>query len=67
MKSKPEVNRINLLHRVRGILDAHTEDPAEQMIREGEALAAIGKALLGIPVHEARAVLRAVTVMEGAA
>lgn len=60
-----KIARIELLKKVQEILHANTEDPSESLIKEGEALASIGRALKDVGIHDARAVLRAVGELEG--
>lgn len=59
-------SKLDVIKHVREILASHCEDPAEQMIREGEAIVAIGNTLKGLSLTDARATLRAVAVLEGA-
>jgi hypothetical protein len=59
------MTKLEILKRVREILDNCCDEPAEQIIKEGEALVAIGKALKGLPIHDARAVIRSVAALEG--
>ena len=62
---KINMNKLELVEKVRQILDSSYEDPAEQIIKEGEALAQIGYALKGLNIHDARAAIKAVAVLEG--
>ncbi len=59
-----EPSRVDVLSKVREILNT-CQDPAEELIAMGEALAKIGRALKGLPPTEAKAVLRALMAMEG--
>lgn len=58
------MQKLEIVEKVRQILKSHCEDPADQIIKEGETLVAIGKALKGLGLHEARAVMRAVSDFE---
>ena len=57
------MNRLEVVNKIREIIDADTEDPAEELVKMGEVLIKIGKALKGLSVEESRKVLRAVTVL----
>ena len=57
------MNRLEVVNKIREIIDADTEDPAEELVKMGETLVKIGKALKGLSVEESRKVLRAVTVL----
>lgn len=61
------MNKLEVIQHVREILRDCCDDPAESMIREGEALVAIGKALKGMSRAEARATLNAVAQLEDVA
>jgi hypothetical protein len=54
------MTKIQIVKRVKEILDACCEDPSEAMIKEGQALVDIGKALKGLSIAEARATIEAV-------
>ena len=57
------MNRLEVVNKIREIIDADTEDPAEELVQMGEVLVKIGKSLKGLSVEESRKVLRAVTVL----
>lgn len=59
-------DKLALIEKIRSILRERYDDPATQIIKEGEALVAIGKALKGLGLHEARAVMAAVAGLEAA-
>ena len=58
------MNRIEVMSKVREVLDTKTADPADELIALGQALVGIGKALKGQSSHDARAILRAVSELE---
>jgi hypothetical protein len=58
------MTKLELLGEIREILAGCCEDPADAMIKQGEALAAIGKALKGKSIAEARAIINAVGQIE---
>lgn len=58
------MNKIDVVAKVQEILRTRCDDPAEQIIMEGEALVAIGKALKGLSMSEARAVIQAVAAIQ---
>lgn len=57
------MNRLEVVNKIREIIDADTDDPAEELVKMGEVLIKIGKSLQGLSIEEARKVLRAVTVL----
>ena len=57
------MNRLEVVNKIREIIDADTDDPAEELVKMGEVLIKIGQALQGLSVEESRKVLRAVTVL----
>ena len=57
------MNRLEVINKIREIIDADTDDPAEELVKMGEVLIKIGKSLQGLSIEEARKVLRAVTVL----
>ena len=57
------MNRLEVVNKIREIIDADTDDPAEELVKMGEVLVKIGQALKGLSVEESRKVLRAVTVL----
>ena len=57
------MNRLEVINKIREIIDADTDDPAEELVKMGEVLVKIGKSLQGLSIEEARKVLRAVTVL----
>lgn len=59
------MNKMTLVKKVQEILDSRCEDPGDQMVKEGEALAAIGRTLKGVSLADARAIIRAVSALEG--
>ncbi len=58
------MNKMDIVQKIQNILGTHCDDPAEQIIMEAEALLAIGKALKGLSLPEARAVMRAVAELQ---
>ena len=54
-----KVSRAALVRTVVDVMDKATINPAEELIACGEALAEIGRALRGLSVQEAKAVMRA--------
>lgn len=59
-----DMTKVELLSRVHEILSDHCEDPADVMIKHGHALVAIGNALKGMSLAEARATMNAVAQLE---
>ena len=57
------MNKLEVVNKIREIIDADTDDPAEELVKMGEVLIKIGKSLQGLSIEEARKVLRAVTVL----
>lgn len=53
------MTRIELVRKVQEVLNQHAEDPAEELIKTGEALIALGKALKGRSRAEAMAIITA--------
>lgn len=66
MSREIKPSKLDVIKHIREILASHCDDPAEQMIREGEAIVAIGKSLRGLSLPDARAAIRAVAILEGA-
>lgn len=54
------MTKLEVIQKVNEILKQHCDNPSEQMVKEGQALVAIGKALKGMSIAEARATMRAV-------
>lgn len=61
------MTKLQVITQVREILAAHCIDPSDEMVKQGEALAAIGKALKGMSPAEARATMNAVAQLEDVA
>jgi hypothetical protein len=59
------MTKIQIAKRVKEILDACCEDPSEAMIKEGQALVDIGKALKGLSIADAKATMGAVALLSG--
>lgn len=59
------MERTDVVHKVLQVLDAQADDPAAELIRLGEALIAVGKALHGLSTSDARRVVESVAVLEG--
>ena len=60
------MTKLEVLEKVRQILHDRCDDPSAQIIAEGESLVAIGNALKGLDLHEARAVIQAAHDLEAA-
>lgn len=58
------MTKIELLKTIHEILSDCCEDPADAMIKQGQALVQIGKALKGLSLSEARATMQAVSQLE---
>ena len=58
------MTKLEVMKKVHEILADHCEDPADAMIKQGDALAAIGHALKGMSVAEARVTMHAVSQLE---
>lgn len=58
-------DRMDIVHKVREVLDKSCKPPAVELIALGEALIAIGEALQGIPIDKARKIIEAVAILEG--
>jgi len=54
----------DVLKRIQEVLIENCENPSESMIKEGQAMIEIGKALKGMSLSEARATINAVTHLE---
>lgn len=54
---------MKVIHKVQTILQGCCENPSDQLIREGEALVAIGRAMRGLSPAEARAAISAVALL----
>lgn len=63
-QNKDRMTKLEVMNQVREILLERCEDPADAMIKQGEALVAIGKALKGMSLAEARATMNAVAQLE---
>ena len=63
-QSKDKMTKLEIIKQVQKILADQCEEPAEAMVKEGEALASIGKALKGMSLAEARATMNAVCQLE---
>lgn len=61
---KHKMTKLEVMKQVREILAERCEDPSDAMIKQGEALVAIGKALKGMSISEARATMNAVAQLE---
>jgi hypothetical protein len=61
-----KLNRMELVNKIREIIGAHSNDPAEEMIALGTAILQIGQALKGQSPADAKAILAAVQALEGA-
>lgn len=57
------MNSFEVIRKVQTILQACCDEPSAQLIKEGEALVAIGRALEGVSPAEARATLNAVALL----
>lgn len=60
-----KLNKPELMGQIMEILEAVSEDPAEKLIAMGEAFVKVGTCLKGVPLTEARNVIRAVALMQG--
>jgi hypothetical protein len=58
------MSKLEVMKQVREILANRCEDPSDAMIKQGEALVAIGKVLKGMSLAEARATMKAVEQLE---
>ena len=58
------MTKLEVIQHVREILAEHCEDPSDALIKEGQAVMEIGKALKGMSLAEARATLNAVAQLE---
>jgi hypothetical protein len=63
-KSEPVASRVDTVQKIREILGTLTS-PSDELIATGKALVAIGEALRGLPVSDAKAALAAVITLEG--
>lgn len=54
------MNPQDTINKIYSILYCNYEDPAEQIIKEAETLKAIGEALKGLSLREAKGVMMAV-------
>lgn len=64
-QKKRLTDRSQLMFKVHEIVRSSTEDPAESLIRHGEALVKIGEALKGVSHGDAVAAIRATQLMLG--
>jgi hypothetical protein len=60
-----KLNRVELMRKIREIIDAASNDPVEEMRTTGEALCKVAEALKGHTPSEARAIIAAVMALEG--
>jgi hypothetical protein len=65
MSESAKVNRVDLMRKIREIVDAATNDSIEEMRTTGEALVKVAEALKGHTPSEARAIIAAVMALEG--
>ena len=49
---------------IREILQEETDEPAAELIKIGTALIRIGEALRGLPLSEARKIIKAVDILQ---
>jgi hypothetical protein len=63
--TETKLNRNDLLAKVREVIYASSNEPAEELIAMGQALTKIGEALRGQSGADCRAIITAVATMEG--
>ena len=61
---KTKMTKIEVIKQVREILAQRCEDPSDAMIKQGQALVEIGRALKGMSLSEAKAIINAVDQLE---
>lgn len=57
------MNNIDLIRQIQTILQSCCDNPSDQLIKEGEALVAIGRAMHGLSPAEARAAISAAALL----
>ena len=58
--SEIKLNKSETVQKIVEVLDTATNDPADELIKMGEVLIEVGKALKGRSGHEARGIITAV-------
>lgn len=58
-------SKIEVVMKVRQVLASHCEDPSRELQTLGHAIMEIGRALEGLSLPEARAVMQGVAALEG--
>jgi len=65
MSKSAKINRVELMQKIKQIIDMHSNDPVEEIAALGQALLDISKALEGQSSADAKAILAAVFALEG--
>ena len=63
--SDTKLNRVELMRKIREIIDLNTNDPVEEIATMGKALTEISKALKGQTANDAKAIIAAIMTLEG--
>jgi hypothetical protein len=58
------MNKVEIVQSIREILRSNADDPVEEIIKHGKALVAIGEALKGLPLRDAKAIIESVMALE---
>jgi actin-like ATPase involved in cell morphogenesis len=58
------MTKVEIVESIREILRANADDPATEIIKHGEALVGIGKALKGLPLRDSKAIIESVMALE---
>ncbi len=63
MMTETKLNKADTVQEIVKYLNSATNDPADELIKMGEVLVEIGKALKGRSAHDARAIMTAVVAV----
>jgi len=59
------MTKLEVLERIKEVLDAKCDAPADELVRLGECLVAIGEALKPLSNEDAKVVMRSVAILSG--